>query len=280
MDAFRDVALNLTLKPDSTHYGSLFEVSDLTARAGWAEADETTRGRIVTAASSYLAGYDPGIERWLDTSEFRVDLALGYQALRLLDRAKADHLSKVPLAVWQKCGPTMLAYPLNPGDEDKRLFIRVYRVTPDPILNALVRLLERDTQGRGLYLSRVEPLWDSRLEDCFLSILKNPDHGPWKFGQLLEALIGHGSAEAILLARSWIRADLTESDARDRAVCSAAALVSSGGLGAWETAWPVVLSDKAFGVGLFTRIASGMEPRNSAFIESLSDVLDGAAGET
>ena len=50
--AWWQLNMEMTLKPDSTHYGAELE-SDLTALPGWQSADDTTKHRIVEGAKKF-----------------------------------------------------------------------------------------------------------------------------------------------------------------------------------------------------------------------------------
>ena len=99
--AWWQLNMEMTLKPDSTHYGADLE-SDLTALPGWQSADDTTKHRIIDGAKKFLVEQDPETSKWLGTNTFFRPALAGYRAFGLLMSEAPEFVSQLDKPVWRK----------------------------------------------------------------------------------------------------------------------------------------------------------------------------------
>ena len=147
LDAFWRMNAELTLEPDSTHYGDGVEPS-IKVLPGWKSASDETRRRIVTAASRYLTEYaPPRAEDWLKTNSTPWASLAGYRALLLLLTEAPGFFSTLSADVWSKWTPMMLAYPYNDDSDvmDLRLGVAeaAYQGVPDVVLATLNSIIDK-----------------------------------------------------------------------------------------------------------------------------------------
>ena len=114
--AWWQLNMEMTLKPDSTHYGAELE-SDSTALPGWQSADPTTKHRIVEGAKKFLVEQDPETSQWLGTNTFFRPALAGYRGFRLLMSEAPEFVGQLDKSVWKKWAPIILAYHTPSGPE-------------------------------------------------------------------------------------------------------------------------------------------------------------------
>jgi hypothetical protein len=255
-NAFVNVVLGeLTLEPDSTHYGDA-SAAELNL-PGWRSADPPTRTRIVEAAKRYLAEYDPENSEWLGTDTIRWAAIAGYRALQLLHDADEASLDALSDDVWRKCAPIFLAFPLgNPDKTHEQLLLRAYAKAAENV-NRSLGILARKENGepRVLFvLQRLEPIWDSRVESTLVGLLSEEPITPASYGAVLEALLKHHSVYGIDIARNCVLAYQTHGLDRSRAVGAAVSLLSHCA-SAWEIVWRPVAEDAGFGLSVLSAVA-------------------------
>lgn len=119
LDSWWKLNMEMTLEPESTHYGNELE-ANLIILPGWNSADAKTRGRIIEAAKKYVIAQDPNTSEWLGTNTVHRPAFAGYRALLLLLQEAPEFLSTLPPVVWEKWAPIIIAYPVSSGigDED------------------------------------------------------------------------------------------------------------------------------------------------------------------
>lgn len=128
--AWWQLNLEMTLEPDSTHYGNELE-SDITKLPGWNSADVKTRERIVKAAKKYVLEQDPNTSEWLGTNIMHRPAFAGYRALLLLLQEAPVFLNTIPANIWKKWAPIIISYPVSSGFElDARFIARRHTWLP------------------------------------------------------------------------------------------------------------------------------------------------------
>jgi len=269
IDAWWWLNREMTLEPNSTHYGNELE-SDLTVLPGWKDANDETRIRIVQSARTYLLKGDPHSEEWLGTDHGDYRAWAGYRALRLL--LTLGHLGENDLAseVWKKWAPIVLAYPVEAGagqdDPHQTLVKLTYQHVPEEITETLNVLIDKDNRrGDTIFIIRKMALcWDDRLCRAMLAKAQSEDLKPSCMGDLLEPLVEHGMQEAVSLAGSLLSVPLpADKLARDRACIAGDILMTKAPVAGWQAVWPAIQSDDQFGRQLLLRAACGMPPRQA-----------------
>jgi predicted NACHT family NTPase len=177
LEAWWRLNLEMTLEPQKTHYGEDFE-SDLTALPGWTALDDPMRMRILNAAKQYVLQWKLVTETWLGTNTFhRPDFA-GYRALHLIAIIDHDYLLAIPVEVWKKWAPVVVAFPSNKDvsfDGIRRDLARLaYQSAPDEFLNAILLLIDKENhENQYLFIHRMaEVCWDDRVAEAFMSKVK------------------------------------------------------------------------------------------------------------
>jgi hypothetical protein len=263
------VVRELTLEPDSSHYGD-----ELTAELklpGWESADAQLRSRIIAAAKRYLIDYDPEYSEWLVTGQLRYSAVAGYRALQVLAEADQANLEALPAEAWRKCAPTFLVFPVgNPDDTYRRLLSIAYAKAAETVDRHLTLLAhaENDDVGLSLRFQRIEAIWDARLEGTLVDLVREEKLRPASFATVLDALVRHHSVYGIDIARSSILAYQTHGLDCSRAVGAAVSLLLHCA-SAWEIVWPPVAEDAAFGLSVLSAVAS--RSHGAAVYKSLTE---------
>jgi len=270
-DSFWRLNFELSLKPTSTHYMSWID-PDLTTLPGWESANDITRARIIAAATRYLADGEPKDNAWLGSGSISYAAMAGYRALRLLLKFDGARLESMPPAVWERCAPIVLTFPLNRRkDEDRELVALTYQRAPAAFTEALKLLVlaENAKNGTIYVLSRSDGIWDLSLENALLDLL-GCELTVSSLGAILEVLLEHGSPKAMQIARSWVETRVSGAD-RARAVVAATKLVKFVAHAAWDVLWPAVQDDAAFGIEVFSGATSGIGNRDAQSVKRLSE---------
>lgn len=254
--------LEMTLAPDSTHYGNELE-SDLTTLPGWKNADENTQHRLVQAAERYILQQSSSTERWLGTNIFP-DYA-AYRALRLLGQQAPDTFAALPPTVWKKWASIVVAYPTTSGDgsEGPHRFLvgNAYSFASDEVLATLNILIdkenEREESSTLFTIRKMERCWDERLKSFLLAKAQSDSLKPSLVACLLNELIARGADEAKVYAESLLTVPPpTDEPARAKAQSAACALLGYATDGGWSRVWPAIQMDEAFGVEVVTFVGT------------------------
>jgi predicted NACHT family NTPase len=261
--AWWQLNLEMTLEPDSSHYGNDLEL-DLTKLPGWKAAREITRTRIMAAAKRYLMLADPETQAWLGTKTWHRPAAAGYRALKLLLLVESEFVESIPANVWGKWAQTILAHfpQIEPtaDDLDTELLMQAYSHSPDSVIEALLKLIDKENkEHKYIFITRsVQCCWDDRLAAALAAKVQDQNLDQTAMNCLLTDLLDHGIADARAYAESLIPAPSpAEEEEWLRAVLVAATLMTHTEDAAWGSVWPAVLKDPQFGREVFSRIASG-----------------------
>ncbi len=261
----------MTLKPDSTHYGNELE-SDLTALPGWKASNVVTRARIVKAAKRYVLEQDPETHKWLGTDTLDRPAFAGYRALRLLLQEVPDFISTIATDVWKRWAPIIVAYPTSSGTEDEKphhnLVKIAYHYAPTEIIETLIILIDKENRDHDyIFVTRkVEHCWDDRLADALLIKAKDEKLKPKCMGCLLSDLLDHKVDEARVFAESLISLPHPSSgEGRSRAIVAAGVLIAHAEDAGWSTVWPAIQQDVEFGQEVIATVAHGLD-RSAASI--------------
>jgi predicted NACHT family NTPase len=256
--------LEMTLKPDSTHYQHNDELeSDLTVLPGWESATNENKQRIVNAAKSYLLNQEPKTEEWVGENTIHRPAFAGYRAFRLLLHEDHEFIRNLSADVWKTWAPIILAYPIMGSvDEVKprhELVRLAYSFAPDEITDILLTLIDKENAsgGRISVIDKLQSCWDKHLAASLLPKVRDKTLKPENMGVLLEHLIDNEIQEAESSARSLISVPLPEpGDDRTRAVVAANVLMTHAKDAGWSVIWPSIQGDPAFGDELVSNVAS------------------------
>ena len=268
--AWWQLNLEMTLEPNSSYYGPDLEL-DLRELPGWRAATEITRTRMVTAAKRYLMVADPETQTWLGTKIWHRPAVAGYRALRLLLAEEPAFVESIPEAIWDKWVQTVLAC-FPPVDSelnalDVELLKRSYSYSPDPLIEALVKLIDKENKENNyIFITRtIRCCWDDRLAAALSAKAKDPLLNPVSVGCLLEDLLDHNVADARAFAESLVQAPPPpEDEARLRAVVAAKTLLTHAQDAGWGTLHGVFQGDSKFGREVFLRVGSDVSDNIAA----------------
>jgi len=264
----------MTLKPDSTHYGTILE-SDLTSLPGWEEADAPTKSRIVEAAKRYLLEADTTTTNWLDKDKLYWPELASYSAFRLILQENPNYISAIPEKIWKKWVSIIIAYPTSNGTESdktqKELVKIAYQYAPEEIIKSLIILIDKENKEHDHIFVRykVENCWDEKLADALLNKAKDKRLKPKCMGDLLSQLLDHNFREAKTFAESLVMSYkkshnkkfscfnfigspifqcfnefwnmiIEENEEISRAEIAASALMSHANDAGWSVVWPAM----------------------------------------
>ena len=253
----------MMLEPDSTHYPTTPEYEpDLTVLPGWQAADPATKIRIVETAKHYLLEQGPEAQKWLGTETLHRPAFAGYKALRLLLREAPQFVSTLPVDVWKRWAPIILAFPtasVNGGTPLTQELVKLaYQVAPDEIITTLLVLIDQENRTRGRFsmMYRVEGCWDHHLAQALLAKAKDETLTIESLKCLLAELLDHGGNEAKVFAEALIPLPLPASgNWRARAIVAACMLIAHADDAGWSIVWPAMQQDTAFGRDVFSGLA-------------------------
>ncbi|MHB1042630.1 MAG: NACHT domain-containing protein [Eubacteriales bacterium] len=263
--------MEMTLEPDSTHYGDELE-SNLTNLPGWKSVDSKTRGRIVEAAKKYLFEQDPQTSEWLGTNNIHRPAFAGYRALLLLLQEVPEFLLNLPAAIWKKWAPIIIAYPVSSGFVDEgphqKIVNMAYPNSPAEIIKSLLVMIDKENRDNDhIYITRkILGCWDGQIAGALLIKVKEYGLKPKCMGCLLSDLLEHGCVEAKEYAKSLITVPAPESEnERQKAVVAARVLMCHTIDAGWAVIWPAIQDDPEFGREVITEVARE-DDRHSASV--------------
>ena len=257
--------MEMTLKPDSTHYGAELE-SDLTAMPGWQSADNATKRRIVEGAKKFLVEQDPETSKWLGTNTFFRPALAGYRAFRLLFGEEPDFIGQLDSSVWKKWAPVILAYP-TPSDLEEQMphreLVKVaYERAPDEIIQTLMILIDKENVNHGhiFIVDKVLDCWDTRIAAALLEKVDNEALKPDSMEVLLKHLLEHHVPEAISYAESLVQLPIA-TERKEKAVSAAKVLILHAADCGWPTVWSAMQQDVDFGREVALAVAHRADER-------------------
>jgi hypothetical protein len=265
----------LTLEPNSTHWGNVYE-NDVTTLPGWKSADDETKRRIIAAARKYLMEQDPAPREWLGKNLVSWTAKSGYKALVLLLREDHSLLSSLADEVWARWAPVILEQPISTGREgeetddqnDNRELVRIAcQSFRQAIIDGVLLLIDY-----GEYpLDRVEDCWDDALAGALLNRLEDRRLKPYATGHILRYLLSHNGDQAKAFAEGLVALPLPSDEVeRARAVIAGHALLTVANELAWESVWPAIRADVDFGHHLVAKVA-GSERRKKSVGDKLNE---------
>jgi predicted NACHT family NTPase len=278
LNAWWNLNLEMTLEPDSTHYGNDLE-SDLTVMPGWKAGDEKTKYRIIEAAKRYILNQDPETQKWLGTNTFYRPAFAGYRALRLLLQKDPDFLTGLSNDIWEIWAPMIFAYPISSGfggeEPHYDLVQMAYRHAPEQIISTLMALIDQENEeGKYIFITRkLKYCWDDRLVAAFLDKITDIKLKPDCMGSLLCDLLEHRSRDARTFAESLlVNLSFCEDDnERMRAIIAAGMLMLYTEDAGWSVVWPCIQDNPDFANGVIVLVADRFDERAAGIGRALSE---------
>jgi predicted NACHT family NTPase len=251
LSAWWQLNMEMTLKPDSTHYNNEFEL-DLTKLPGWQEAEEATQKRIIESAKNYIQNQNNVAYEWIGTNKYDRPALAGCRAFQLLLKESPDFLDNLSPEIWQKWAPVIIAAPSSNQHEDLYLAIVKYAHlnASQESINTLITLIDKENQKHDyiFVISRFDKCWDERLKLALLEKAKDPTLKPKCVGQLLEELLKQGLTEARDFAKSLISFPLPLAEnEREKVLIASRVLVENSDPSSWSFIWSLIQKDSSFG---------------------------------
>jgi hypothetical protein len=262
--------LEMTLEPQSTHYGGDQEFL-ISGMPGWRDADAQTRARIVAAAESYLDNAQPFVSEWLGSGSYRRDDYAAYRGLILLQQSAPEIYCELGSELWRKWAPLVAAVDRLTGAKEAELHDDIMAdassAAPVEFAETVQRLIrtERinvpklDDNTRQLtpffILGRLTKCWGSAtLRNVVFKELQDAANSPAQFQALLEPMVGAGFEPA----REYAVGLLSDvrSERRDYVLAAAYALAKCCMGQTWPDIWNLVRGRPDVGEDLFLRLAN------------------------
>jgi hypothetical protein len=253
LSAWWQLNMEMTLKPDSTHYDNELEL-DLTKLPGWQEAEEATQKRIIEGAKKYIQQFVDMDYGWIGQNTINRPIWAGYRSLWLLLQENPDFIDNLSSEIWKKWVPVIIGIPDfcdNQNIETRHELVRyAYLNAPEEVLSTLVIMIDKENrESEYLHiLSCFNKCWDKRLKLTLLEKAKDPNLKPKCVGQLLEELLKHEFIEARDFAKSLISLPLSlVENEREKALIASRVLVENSDSSSWTFIWTFVQQDSSFG---------------------------------
>ncbi len=257
LNAWWHLNMEMTLEPNSTHYGDELE-SDLTKLYGWKSADTPTREKIIDAAKIYLDEYDPQIHEWLGTNTIHRSVFAGYRAVLLLLKEDSDYIFTIQDSVWEKWSPIILAYPTWDNNELVEL---AYNHAPNEIIQTLMILIDKENEEHNniFVIQKVKHCWDEQLAAALLIKVRDTALKPDSMGSLLSVLLENKVSKAKDFAESLVSlGSLVNENEKSRAIVAAKLLLEHAEDGGWKVVWSAMQKDTDFGKEVISKVANGL----------------------
>ena len=268
--------LEMTLEPDSTHYGTELE-ADLRELPGWKVADDLTKARVIDAAIKYLTVQDPKPFEWIESNKLHRPDFSGYRAFVLLLNAGSNYLSALTDLIWKKWSSVILAYPTDGDGKDiqKALVNIAYSKAPDEVIAALRCLIDKENKENNyIYvLQLIEQCWDENIANVLLQKAMESETKPENMGCHLGILLDHDFtparrfAESILSLGIWL-----EGEERQKAIIAGKILLQHSSSQQWPYLWKVLLQEQKFGKEILLVAANGQRFGTLGIQSALSEL--------
>lgn len=241
----------MTLKPDSTHYGDDREY-DLTALPGWSVAEQATKSKIIDSAKLYLLNKDCNQEKWLGKNIIYFPAIAGYRAFLLLMKFDFAFVESLDTTVWERWAPIILECTDDTSENQEivdRLFAMAYEKARSETLTSLTKMIEKESRDLGhIFVTRkVDKVWDDAIKDNLLFELKGRKLKPADFRILLDALLSHDVQEAKEIAKALVANIGSKETNVELRIVAAQALMRYCDSISWNTVWKAIKTDNEFG---------------------------------
>jgi hypothetical protein len=286
VDAWWQMNAELTLEPDSRHYGSWLEYR-ITELPGWKAADDPTRTRIVRSALRFLELASPKLDEWigLSTSDYS-DLG-AFRALCLLKDVDPSAYQALTPELWRKWAPLTVAVPQETGTDESTFHEAITAdasaMAASEIAEAVRTIIRRGRAARQkadptkpqvsvlpVMGQITPPLMTPQLADVLLAELADEANTPDEYVAILKPLLAAGSAEAREIALQLFDPWPCVQEKRPLALAAAAALVELSAPAVWAKLSAVFDGDTEFGREVILK-TSRFYDLDGGFFAGLSD---------
>jgi len=236
--------------------------SDLTKLLGWSALDQVAHETLAGAAEQYIKEWRPAPDQWITQGNviYQPDWA-GFRAFRLLLFRAPERLALLPAKVWSRWAEVLVAFPTSSGkggrENQQRLVAMAYQHDPEAVISTFFLLIDpknQDAQGPASYaIDRLVGCWDKRLEIALLNEINTRSLAPDVFNTSLDALLEHGVAAAVSLAKRLVQ-DGQDDSHPGRAAAAASSLLLHVTAQGWNVVWDALSRDAEFGEMILQRI--------------------------
>lgn len=251
----------LTLEPDSTHYGNDLQ-SDITKFNGWKAANDLTKAQIIKTAEAYLMTQNPDTYDWLGKNTFYLPVLAGYKALLLLFKENNGSLLALSADLWKKWAPAILSFPASRKEDEefqKTILAMAYQYAKDEIVNTLMVLIDKENSEQGqIYITHIiSDIWDTNITNALLNKLTDQSLKPPCIGTLLGNLLDHETRIAEDFTQSFIRIPMpANGEDRTKAIIIASALMLHSKDSCWSFLLPILKQDTKFCMEVIEEVSS------------------------
>jgi hypothetical protein len=239
----------LTINEAIARYGNEFE-QDITELPGWKSSDNGIKERILSAAKRYISEGEPNNKKWLGKNIIYWPAMAGYRALRLVLKENSEDILEFSAKIWQKWASIILAYPMGNSEKANLLDDTLLKVAniyaSDEIKKTLTFSIKKENRKGGwIELSRLNCIWDERLEAVLMRSLKSKNLEPNLFRSILGFLLQHHSQLAQDYIIRKVKSYKTNHKANQKENIAAAIqlLLAHGDEPKWDVIWGVLKED-------------------------------------
>ncbi len=218
---------------------------DVQSFPAWMTAPDSTRLRIIRAAERFVRHCDSDADAWFGTQQFARSAMGAVRALTLLKTIAPDQFASLGSDIWTKWTPALLGIPNN--DPTVPLLATAYRHAPGEVtrrIQQLVRVKE------AYVVHKLSDILDDRLTSAIIEVAREGGLPDDTLTRLLEPLLENATAR--MFAESLVRSALM-TESRQTAAAVAATLLLRTPNESWETIWPLITTETAFGRAVIER---------------------------
>lgn len=228
---------------------------DIRQLAGWQEAADVTKARMVAAAERYLYARGAAPEEWFSQRNIlHYPAVAGFRALLLLANENPAAFEALPRDVWQRWMPAIFRlHYYDERYEHRLLTAKAFDRAPENAADWTIRVVnEENKEGENLWvLQKLPEKWDDGFGTALSEQIRQRKLKPQCFNQLLTALLGHHVLGALDFTRSQVSFRVPKSAKRRQSALHAARLLMIyGEQGDWPRVWNLIKKNAGFGKDL------------------------------
>jgi hypothetical protein len=267
----RLVYYDLELEPTSTHHHKHID-PDLTKFAGWIEADQERKSRILKGAQQYLLTHNPGTENWLGKDHEWIPAIVAYKSLRLLQSVDMNALLELNANRWADWTPIILHFfssnEVTESDTSEALAALAYSKAPEAVRSILpVLIIEGDRRDRyTTVLERLKSSWDQSLSDVVFPLLQDGGLKERTARAILERLFAVGYPPVFDYAEKLIAN--TDGEHRIHAV---GLLLQHTDAQHWAAVWAAICADLDLAKAVLIDLADHMSRHSEKLVSKLTE---------
>jgi hypothetical protein len=272
----------MTIIEAELRYGNEFE-QDITMLPGWKISDSGIRERIIKAAKRYVIEGEPQNKKWMEKKIIFRPAMSGYRALRLILQESHQDLIALDSLLWKKWASIILAYPMwnseKANDLDDYLLKIAYSYAPSEIERSLTSIIRKENRESGSFnmiLTRINTIWDDKLEVFLLRKIKSGKLKSYLFRSILEFLLNHHSLltqdYAFRKIKSYRPQDKRVN--KDDVIATMELLLIHCNEPKWEVIWPSLLLDEKLAGDVIGRLAQNYEREKIFLSLSFTQLAD------